>query len=301
MGASRSHSPPCGASRGVVEVSGARRRLADAVLRLLEQGRMHGGALVIEALRGVARASRVVIHGDRAAHAVVGDLHRRRVAVEGEVTRGEGDEAAEVRLDPLDARGEVAVPQLQVASVGVGPILVEVDEGVHAAVPHGAHAQVVEVRVDLQVPTRAGEVYAGALVARVRVQPFDTSQLLEERDERARAEGGEHLPRVRAHVVFARDLRLALLQRVDVAGGRPRRAAALVDAFRQLFNHFLQQLVRHHPVDRHVRERPLRAVRIAPPRRERPQVDGALRLFVPHERRQRIPPRGGGGSRRVLR
>ena len=55
------------------------------------------------------------------------------------------------------------------AAVVVGPVVVEVDECVDAPVPRGAHAQVVEIGMDLEQAARARQVHAAPFVARVGV------------------------------------------------------------------------------------------------------------------------------------
>ena len=154
------------------------------------------------ATRGARRTARVVVHSDRPSHTILRYLHRARVAVVREVGRREDDETPEIGLDALHARGQVAVPQparggdarvtpvtpitrvtlpasdsLEVAAVVVGPVLVEVDERVDAAMPPRAHAEVIEVRVDLEQPAlRARGSGERSLSLDVRARASDSAR-----------------------------------------------------------------------------------------------------------------------------
>mmetsp|Transcript_24051 Transcript_24051/g.80839 ORF Transcript_24051/g.80839 Transcript_24051/m.80839 type:complete len:224 (-) Transcript_24051:45-716(-) len=121
---------------------------------------------------------------------VVGALERIRVAVVGEVRRGEDDEAVLSGLHPLHAVLHAPVPELQVPAPRWVPAVVQVEKDVHAAL-QGGHRVAVEVRVDLQRAIRKNLVQAAALVVVIRAQAGNARELLEESHESRALHGGD--------------------------------------------------------------------------------------------------------------
>ena len=78
---------------------------------------------------------RVVVKGDRASEATLRQrVHGRWMPMQGEVGRRESNETTKRRQDSSVARGHISRPELEMTIVVVGPIIIQVEEYIDAAV-----------------------------------------------------------------------------------------------------------------------------------------------------------------------
>jgi hypothetical protein len=117
------------------------------------------------------------------------------MAVKGEVSRIEEDEAVEDGQDPLLAAAHVAAPELEVPAPLLLPVLVQKHERVQAPIDLELGVN-VEVGVDLQKPTGHDLVQATAPVVRIWNEAVNPGQRFQESQENGRVEVEEHPFRV---------------------------------------------------------------------------------------------------------
>ena len=106
--------------------------------------------------------------------------------------RVEDDRSPEDRLNANCAVAHVLVPELELATIVIRPVFIQVDEQVQSTFEAQPLVD-IEIRMDAKMTTTLGLMQAAAVEVRIRDESLDAGQLLEETKEGLAVQLGEKI------------------------------------------------------------------------------------------------------------
>src|SRR5574338_721641 len=232
-------------SEPLEHLSAAPRQSASGVIAVvpagLEERAVRASSLLLGSL------ARVVVQRQRAPGAPLRAAQRYRMPVIRLRRRAEDHATVEDRQNALRASLHLAVPELEVTSVLLAPIRVQVQQQVEATVQTQPPVP-VEVGVDLEKAVALDLMQTAADEVRVGNHAVDAGEPLEEFAYRRRIELREHVPRRAAH------LGLGVRRELGFGTG-PESLPIDVPRRGKFLEHLVEDLGRHELVDDGVRKR----------------------------------------------